>query len=907
MSDAASQGAGPPTARSLEGASPVMAQFLTLKAQFPDHLLFFRMGDFYELFFEDAGVAAAALGIALTKRGRHGDEEIAMCGVPHHQAERYLHDLIRKGFKVAVAEQLEDPAEARKRGSKAVVKRDVVRLVTPGTLSEDALLSAESSNYLAAIALRAEKAGVAWADLSTGVFEVTTVARAELPATLARLSPAEALLAAPADPDLARLVRDGGGVATEVDPRGFQAKRAAQRVAALFGAASIDAFGAFSAEETGAMGALAAYLELTQRGAPPSLRPPRRETASSHLRIDAATRRNLELTRGPDGGRAGSLLAEIDRTRTNAGARLLAARLSAPATDVAEITARHEAVAWAVAERAFRGDARALLKTVPDIERAAARLALGRGGPRDIGAVRDALTAADALAQIFAKAQRDVGAPARLTDAAAALTGLCNLNTRLAEALVAAPPTRVADGGAVADGFDRDLDEARALRDTSREVIAALQRDYQSETQIAALKIKHNSVLGYFVETPATHAERMMSPPLSDTFRHRQTTANAVRFSTVTLAELEGKITRSADRALALETEIVAALTDAVNTAREPLTALADAMAELDLTLALAELADAENWCRPIVDASGAFRIDGGRHPVVEAALRREEGQSFVANDCDLSRTDPAGGGETPIWLVTGPNMAGKSTFLRQNALMVVLAQMGAFTPAERAEIGVVDQLFSRVGAADDLARGRSTFMVEMVETAAILNQSGPRSLVVLDEIGRGTATYDGLAIAWATLEHLHGVNGCRTLFATHYHELTALATALPGLRNVTVSVREWKGDVVFLREIKAGAADRSYGVQVAKLAGLPKAVTSRAKTLLTALERGDDGPAARAKRLAEDLPLFAATTAEPAESPAASPALARLADLNPDALSPRAALDALYELKSLLNAEEDP
>ncbi|MEL6978299.1 MAG: DNA mismatch repair protein MutS [Pseudomonadota bacterium] len=890
-----------------------MAQFLTLKAAYPEYLLFFRMGDFYELFFEDAGLAAEALGIALTKRGRIGDEEIPMCGVPIHNAERYLHELIRKNFRVAVAEQLEDPAEAKKRGSKAVVKRDVVRLVTPGTLTEDALLEHRRNNYLCAVAARRDRIGVAWADISTGALATTSLAPAGFAALMARLAPAEVILPAPEDDILAAAAREAGAAVAELAPSSFTPKRGAARAAALFEAAGLDAFGAFAPEEEGALGALVDYLELTQRGALPTLRPPRREIAGERLVIDAATRRNLELTRGPEGGRAGSLLAAIDRTVTSGGARLLEAWLAAPLMDVPLIRARHDAVGWLLSETSVRDALRALLRRTPDLERALSRLGLGRGGPKDLAALRDGLTAAGEAADLLS-----AGAPPTLViEAAQDLAGLGALAAELARAITETPPFRLSDGGAIREEYDPDLDEARTLRDGAMQVIMPLQADYQAQTDIAALKIKHNNVLGYFIETPATHARRMMSAPLSETFQHRQTTANAVRFTSAALAELEAKITRSAVRARELEAALFERLSAAVLEEGLAIARLAEAMAMLDIWSGLALLAEEERWVRPAVDESRAFRIEGGRHPVVEQALRREGGEGFVPNDCDLT-AEARGDGDPaqPIWLVTGPNMAGKSTYLRQNALIAALAQMGAFAPASAAHIGVVDQLFSRVGAADDLARGRSTFMVEMVETAAILNQSGPRSLVILDEIGRGTATYDGLAIAWATLEHLAEANRCRGLFATHYHELTALAAATPGLKNVTVAVREWKGSVVFLREIRPGAADRSYGVQVAKLAGMPKAVTARAKALLETLERGSEGPAARAARLVEDLPLFAAAPAPeaaPNETPeethadlAAGRLRAALEATEPDAMTPRQALDALYALKALLADSDD-
>ncbi|TYO90554.1 DNA mismatch repair protein MutS [Oceanicella actignis] len=881
------------------GATPMMAQYLEIKSRYPDALLFYRMGDFYELFFEDAVQAAAALDIALTRRGKHLGRDIEMCGVPHHSAESYLQTLIRKGFRVAVCEQLEDPAEAKKRGHKAVVKRDVVRLVTPGTLTEDSLLDARSHNYLAAWAEIRGEGAVAWLDVSTGDFHVAACPRPALGPMLARLAPSELLAseAAAGDEALGSLAREAGAVLTPLPRSSFDSAGAEARLKALFGVEALDAYGAFARPQLAAMGAVVAYVELTQRGKLPMIRPPAVEGPGGAMRLDAATRRNLELTRTLSGRREGSLLAAIDRTVTGAGARLLETRLAAPSTDRDEIAARHDAVDWFLDRRDLAGAAREALRKTPEIERALGRLALERGGPRDLAAIRDALARAQDLAAALSGAE----APARIARALEALCGHDALVGLLDAALIAEPPLMARDGGFIAPGFDPELDEARSLRDEGRGVIARLQGSYVERTGINALKIKHNNVLGYFVETPATHASRMMSEPLSQTFIHRQTLANAVRFTTVELSELETRIHNAGARALEIEQRRFQELRAAVLERAPAIAAAARALAEIDLSAALAELAAQEDWTRPQILPGREFEIEGGRHPVVEQALRRA-GESFVPNDCDLSAE---GDDARPVWLLTGPNMAGKSTFLRQNALIAVLAQMGAFVPAARARIGVVDQLFSRVGAADDLARGRSTFMVEMVETAAILNQAGPRALVILDEIGRGTSTYDGLSIAWATLEHLHDVNRCRTLFATHYHELTALAARLPGLRNASVAVREWEGEVIFLHEVRPGAADRSYGVQVARLAGLPEAVIARAREVLEALERGDRREGGeRVRALADDLPLFSAARPAPAPAPARAPSQVerRLRELSPDDMTPRQALELLYELRDLLD-----
>jgi DNA mismatch repair protein MutS len=878
------------------GVTPMMAQYLEIRRANEGALLFYRMGDFYEMFFDDAVAAAAALDIALTKRGTHLGEPIPMCGVPVHAAEGYLLTLIRKGFRVAIAEQMEDPAEARKRGSKSVVRRDVVRLVTPGTLTEDALLEARRHNFLAAWSEVRDEAALAWADISTGEFRVMPCPLVRLPPELARLAPREVLVSETRDRDLAPLTEDMGAALTPLSRASFDSTGAEKRLCALFGVGSLDAFGQFDRAEISAMGALVDYLDLTQRGRLPLLRPPVREAAGGTMQIDPATRRNLEITQALSGGREGSLIAAVDRTVTAAGARLLERRLSAPSCDLSLITQRHQAVRFLLEQSRLRDDLRAALRKVPDMDRALSRLALDRGGPRDLTAIRAGLTQAAALHGLLTEV------PPLLKSAQEALLGQEALVDLLDRALVAEPPLLARDGGFVAPGFDAGLDETRALRDEGRGVIARMQSDYMQQTGIQSLKIKHNNVLGYFIETTATHAERMLSPPLSETFIHRQTTAGQVRFTTVPLSEIETRILNAGNHALELEKRHYESLKAAVLAQSGPIGATARALAELDLTAALADLAAAEDWCEPEVDDSRAFEVEGGRHPVVERALRRQGGAAFVANDCALTE-----GGTPAIWLLTGPNMAGKSTFLRQNALIALLAQAGSFVPARKAHIGLVSQLFSRVGAADDLARGRSTFMVEMVETAAILNQADDRAMVILDEIGRGTATYDGLSIAWATLEHLHEVNRCRALFATHYHEMTALAGKLAGVENATVTVKEWEGEVIFLHEVKKGAADRSYGVQVARLAGLPASVVDRAKVVLDALERGDR-EGGKQGALIDDLPLFRAAPPAPAPARAAprdSALAARLRDVHPDDLTPIEALKMIYDLKQM--ATDDP
>lgn len=869
----------------------MMAQYLEIKAQNPGALLFYRMGDFYEMFFDDAVAAAEALDIALTKRGFHKGEPISMCGVPYHAAEGYLLTLIRKGFRVAIAEQMEDPAEAKKRGSKSVVKRDVVRLVTPGTLTEDSLLEARRHNYLCAFAEVRDEAALAWVDISTGELRVMPCPLVRLGPELARLAPREVLVSEARETDLAAIVTESGAALTGLARGSFDSTSGEARLCQLWQIGSLEAFGNFGRAEIAAMGGLVDYLDLTQRGKLPLLRAPLRESADGAVQIDASTRRNLEITQALSGGREGSLLAAVDRTMTAAGARLLERRISSPSRDLATIKARLEAVRFLLNAAALREDLRADLRRVPDIDRALSRLALDRGGPRDFAAIRAGLTQAESIAARLS----DV--PEILRDAGQALLGHGALIDLLDAALVAEPPLFARDGGFVAAGYDAELDETRRLRDEGRGVIAAMQAEYIQQTGVQSLKIKHNNVLGYFIETTATHAEKMLAPPLSNSFIHRQTTANQVRFTTLPLNEIETKILNAGNHALEIEKRHYSALRDAISAQSGPIGAAARALAEIDLAASFADLAMAENWSEPRVDASRAFVVEGGRHPVVERALRRQGGGAFVANDCALTQE------QTPaIWLLTGPNMAGKSTFLRQNALIALLAQAGSFVPAKSAHIGLVSQLFSRVGASDDLARGRSTFMVEMVETAAILNQADDRALVILDEIGRGTATYDGLSIAWATMEHLHETNRCRALFATHYHEMTALADKLQGVENATVTVKEWDGDVIFLHEVKRGAADRSYGVQVARLAGLPMAVIERAKVVLEALEAGEREGGARQKTLIDDLPLFRAIpVAAPKPVTQASAVEARLKEVMPDELTPIEALRLVYSLKDLL------
>lgn len=881
-------------------ATPMMEQYVEIKAANPDSLLFYRMGDFYELFFDDAEQASRALGIVLTKRGKHLGEDIPMCGVPVHAADDYLQKLIALGFRVAVCEQVEDPAEARKRGSKSVVKRDVVRLVTPGTITEEKLLSPAESSFL--MALGRVKGGdnsyaLAWTEISTGAFRVAETNADRLLSDVLRVDPRELIVADSVfyDAELKPVFDVLGRVANPQPAQLFDSSAAASRVARFYGIATPDSFGTFSRAELSAIAGIIAYVEKTQIAERPPLDFPAREENGATLFIDPATRANLELMRTLSGSRDGSLFRAIDRTVTGGGARLLADRLTAPLTDPEEINRRLDSVSFFRAETRLCEALRLSLKGVADMPRALTRLALNRGGPRDLGALRSGFAAAREISALFAATPL----PDELGAAMQALGRLpAEFSRHLESALADELPLLKRDGGFVRGGYDASLDEARGLRDESRKIILGMERDLQEETGIRSLKIRHNNVLGYYIEVTANHQAAMNgTDELKGRFIHRQTMANAMRFTTTELAGLETKIANAADRALTIELAAFDRLVAEAVAAAEDIRAGAQALGVLDVSAALACLAQAEDFCRPVVDDSLAFAIEAGRHPVVEQALRRQAEAPFVANDCDLSPGDGARNGA--IWLLTGPNMGGKSTFLRQNALIAILAQMGSCVPARSAHIGVVDRLFSRVGASDDLARGRSTFMVEMVETAAILNQASERSLVILDEIGRGTATFDGLSIAWAAVEYLHEQNRARAIFATHFHEMTALAGKLSRLHNVTMRVKEWEGDVVFLHEVAKGAADRSYGVQVARLAGLPAAVVARARDVLAQLESGET--ANKAEKLIDDLPLFSAALRRETPAVAKSDPIAdALAAINPDEMSPKEALEALYRLKGL-------
>ncbi|MEL7199763.1 MAG: DNA mismatch repair protein MutS [Pseudomonadota bacterium] len=866
----------------------MMQQYLALKEAAAGSLLFYRMGDFFELFFDDAREASRILDIALTTRGEHGGEPVPMCGVPVHSAEGYLARLIKAGCRVAIAEQTETPDEAKARAkregrpaSKALVARDIVRFVTAGTLTEEALLEPRRANVIAALADVRGTIGIASCDISTGTMTLEECAPEALPAEIARLGPSE--IVSP----------EGwtGGIdePVEFEPREFSSDRGTQRLQDIHEVSTLDGFGDFSRAMLAAAGGLIAYLDHVGRGNLPLLLPPVLRANSASMAMDEATRASLEILESANAGgapgKASTLIGAVDRCRTGAGSRLLAQDLSAPLVEANAIEDRLALVQFWLDRPIERADLRDQLRQLPDLGRALGRIVAGRGSPRDLGQVRDGL----ASAQVLHETLRDTAdQPALMQQLLPRLSGHNALIDLLSRALVASPPTERSGGGFIADGYDASLDELRQISGSARKAIAAMEARYRDETRIASLKIKHNGVLGYFIEVPSRHADALMDPDSG--FTHRQTMKGAVRFNSLTLHEEAARIAESGGHALAAEDAHFEHLSGQVSDARNAIAATAAALARIDVAAAMAERASEGDWCRPAITQAQDLMISGGRHPVVEAALAKT-GDRFVANDCSLDLADR-------LWLIGGPNMGGKSTFLRQNALIVVLAQAGCFVPAVEAQIGLVDRLFSRVGASDNLARGRSTFMVEMVETAAILSQATDRSFVILDEVGRGTSTYDGLALAWAVAETVHSEIGCRCLFATHYHELARLADQCEALSLHHVRAREWKGDLVLLHELAKGAADRSYGLAVAKLAGVPPAAVARAKQVLEKLEESRSQTGGIAAGLG-DLPLFAASMLDNAEEPAEETIQQKLLEIQLDALSPREALDLLYKWKN--------
>ncbi|MDR1026283.1 MAG: DNA mismatch repair protein MutS [Lactobacillus sp.] len=885
--------------------TPMMAQYLEIKNNYKDYLLFYRMGDFYEMFFDDAVVASKALDIALTKRGKHEDADIPMCGVPFHAYENYLARLIRQGYKVAICEQMEDPKEAKKRGAKSVVKRDVIRLVTPGTLTEDNLLDSKKNNFILSIARQGSSLGTSWLDISTGEYYTQEIPLAErkevtiLSGTISRLNPVEIIVSDQylQTPAIFSVFNEHREKLSVLPQARFNSENALKRLKGIFNVETLDAYGNFSRAEITAAGVLIDYIDNTQKGKMPKIMPPAKVYENHVMEIDGATRRNLEILESISGDKSSSLLGSIDRTITGAGGRLLSYQLANPLKDVAEINSRLDVIEFFSSQNHLRDDVRSMLKSIPDIERALSRLSLGRGGPRDLSSIKIALEITPKIKNLLS----EVNVGDELSKLPIAVKKIMDkmgfhgtLVDKLEQALSEELPLLSRDGGFIREGFYPPLDELKDIRNHSQKIILDMQNKYASDTGISNIKIKYNNVIGYFIEVPAKYSTQLLE---NKDYIHRQSVLNAGRFTTVELTEIEDKIRGASEKALAMELELFAELVKEVLVSSDDIFKTSKAIAELDVGSALADLAVEKNYCRPLIDDSLTFDIKEGRHPVVEASIEKENSSTFVGNDCCL------GPDTSLIWLLTGPNMAGKSTFLRQNAIIAIMAQMGSFVPAAAAHIGLIDKIFSRVGASDDLAKGRSTFMVEMVETASILNQATDRSFVILDEIGRGTATFDGLSIAWAVIEHLHEVNKSRSLFATHYHELTSLSKNLHNISLHCMKIKEFNDEVIFLHEVIDGAADRSYGIHVAKLAGLPKPVIKRAEQVLDSLEK--DNKFKDIKDLADDLPLFA-TLHKPqnTEPTPNNPIADALEALNPDDFSPKEALEKLYELKQLLQKE---
>ncbi|WP_353285759.1 DNA mismatch repair protein MutS [Wolbachia endosymbiont (group A) of Gastracanthus pulcherrimus] len=825
-----------------EKNTPVMEQYLNLKAQYKDHLLFYRLGDFYELFFDDAIKAAKLLNIVLTKRGNSCGQEIPMCGVPAHSSESYLHKLIDLGFKVAICDQLETADEAKKRGYKSIVKRDVVRVVTPGTIIEDSLLEDKSNNYLASIVEQNDEYAISWLELSTGKFFHTLTSLKALDSDLLRISPRELLISEKftEDEKIRSVLKNYKISITQHAQSFFEYSKSHRTLCEFYKIRELGSIGNFSKVEIMACGALLEYVRVTQRGSIPRLEFPKTYKQQNFMLIDASARRNLELFSTQFGEKKGSLISVIDHTVTASGGRLLKQMLASPLACSKAINLRLSTAQFFVNNHDSRKKIREILSNIPDIERSLSRLILGRGSPKDMNLLKIGLGKTLELSEFLCKIesgengslpqqyviQTEIQPASRagitvksdeseLSTIHKSLGNHKDLFELLNSAILDNNLSSVKEGGFIHSKYNSELSELSYILNNSNKLITKLRESYRDLTGIAALKILHNNILGYYVEVSANHKIT------SDIFIHRQSLANSMRYTTNELKELENKILTARDAAIGLEMKIFSELCSEVAKESEKIALAANALAKLDIRTAFAELAVQNNYVKPIIDDSKEFNICSGRHPVVEV------NDKFIANSINLAG----------IHLITGPNMAGKSTFLRQNALIAILAHMGSFVPAESAHIGVIDKIFSRVGATDNITAGYSTFMVEMIETATIVNQATDRSLVILDEIGRGTGVYDGLSIAQAVIEHIHNVNKCRAIFATHYHELTKVSKYLKNVKCFCVKIREWNGEVIFLHEVIEGIADESYGIHVAKLAGFPDSVLNRASEVFEELK----------------------------------------------------------------------
>ncbi|HUS07529.1 MAG TPA: DNA mismatch repair protein MutS [Bryobacteraceae bacterium] len=787
-----------------------MRQYHSIKQQVPQALLMFRLGDFYELFYEDAVTAARELEITLTSRNKEKDQAIPMCGVPHHAAEGYIARLIQRGYRVAVCEQTEDPRFAKK-----LVRREITRIVTPGTATEANLLRSHENNYLAAVATHGGRAGLAHVDISTGEFRVTEMAMDEVLAALENLNAREVLL-----PEETKL--DISCLRTPLDSWIFDYDHAERSLREHFKLLSLDGCGLGDRPlAVGAAGAVLHYLRETQRGAMDHLDRPGFYDRSDSMILDAVTVRNLELVEPLflAEGKDATLIKVLDDTCTGMGGRLLRRRLLRPCLDQTEIEARLDALGQMLAQTIERTEVRKVLGGILDLERLLAKVTIGTAGPRDLLALGRSLDRVAAL-------RFPHGSSSRLEDLAGQLDAVPEVGEKVLKAIADEPPLNLADGGTIRDGFHAELDALRDISRNSRQYIAAIEVRERARTGIASLKVRFNNVFGYYIEISKANLQNAPAD-----YERKQTLVNAERFTTPELKELEAKVLSAEEKILDLEREIFAGLRTFAAQHATRIRNTAAAVAELDVTANLAQIAAENRYTRPRFSTTGEMRVMAGRHPVIEK-LSERQATRFIPNDLYLN---PA---KEYIAVITGPNMGGKSTYLRQAALLCILAQMGSYVPAEETLLPIVDRVFTRIGAADNLARGRSTFMVEMTETAVILNSATAQSLIVLDEIGRGTATYDGLALAWAVVEHIHENIRAKTLFATHYHELTELAEQLEGVRNLHVSVKEAGDQIIFLRKVEPGRADRSYGIEVARLAALPVSVIERARQVLALHEK---------------------------------------------------------------------
>lgn len=868
----------------------MMGQYLAIKKQYPDCLVFFRLGDFYELFFEDALIASKALEITLTRRGQNAGEDIPMCGVPFHAYENYMARLVRQGHRVAICEQMESPQEAKKRGYKAVVKREVVRVITPGTITEDTLLNGAANNYLVLL-WPIPKTDAQWimavADISTGEFFIHQAENNEVDDLLSIYNPSEIIVPQHIQkhPLYQRLWKEYRQGVTELPISRFDEKNAHDRLCKYYEVTTLQPFGIDNPAMIIAAGSLLDYIQVTQLGQTPRLHPPEHKRIQDYMEIDAATRKNLELTQSAEGASQGSLFAHLNLTQTALGQRLLYQWINAPLIQAQDIEQRLDSVAWFVDNPSLRSQTRKFLQHFPDVERILSRISLGRSGPRDLQMLGVALKTQD---QLFHFLQSFSHIPVVFNDFLEELIDFQALQKTLEGALKEDLPILVRDGGFIAPGYDKELDECVSKRDHGQELIQNLQERYRASTNINSLKIKHNNVLGYFIEVPASQASRL-NP---QTFIHRQTLANNMRFNTQELSEMQNTLMNAAYEALQRELFLFEQLCEQIRPHLQELGFMAKVIAHVDVWSALGELACTQGYARPAISDDVCLEILEGRHPIVEKALREHEESAFTPNSLSLHS-------EEYIWLMTGPNMAGKSTFLRQNALIIIMAQMGSYVPAQKARIGVVDRLFSRIGAGDNLAKGHSTFYVEMLETASILNQATEKSFVILDEVGRGTSANDGLAIAWAVIEYIHHHNRCRTLFATHYHELVALQKQLPKMSCYTMKIQEWNDKILFLHQVIPGAADKSYGVHVAKLAGLPATVVQRAQIILQNFEKKHPlSFSQHSLPLFEIVPTHQQENNKPPHETFTTEFLEELKHINPEELSPRKALDMLYTWK---------